>query len=60
VKDLDELLKRLQGQGIKIDEGPRPSPNSKNLRVAYVTDPWGTRIELTKGLGVVTTARDRK
>jgi catechol 2,3-dioxygenase-like lactoylglutathione lyase family enzyme len=52
VKNLDALLKKLEGQGIKIDEGPRPSPNSKNLRVAFVTDPWGTRIELTEGLGL--------
>jgi catechol 2,3-dioxygenase-like lactoylglutathione lyase family enzyme len=50
VKNLDATLMRLEGQGIRIDEGPRPSPNSKRLRVAYVTDPWGTRIELTEGL----------
>src|SRR3984885_94342 len=50
VKGLDAFLKRLEAQGVKIDEGPRPSPNSKSLRVAFVTDPWGTRIELTEGL----------
>jgi catechol 2,3-dioxygenase-like lactoylglutathione lyase family enzyme len=50
VKNLDVFLKRLGAQGIRIDEGPRPSPNSKSLRVAFVTDPWGTRIELTEGL----------
>jgi catechol 2,3-dioxygenase-like lactoylglutathione lyase family enzyme len=50
VKNLDAFLKKLEAQGIKIDEGPRPSPNSKTLRVAFVTDPWGTRIELTEGL----------
>jgi catechol 2,3-dioxygenase-like lactoylglutathione lyase family enzyme len=50
VKNLDAFLGKLKSQGIKIDEGPRPSPNSKSLRVAYITDPWGTRIELTEGL----------
>jgi catechol 2,3-dioxygenase-like lactoylglutathione lyase family enzyme len=53
VKNLDAFLKKLESQGIRIDEGPRPSPNSKSLRVAYVTDPWGTRIELTEGLAPV-------
>jgi catechol 2,3-dioxygenase-like lactoylglutathione lyase family enzyme len=50
VKNLDALLKKLEGQGIRIDEGPRQSQNSKAVRVAFVTDPWGTRIELTEGL----------
>ncbi len=50
VTNLDAMLKKLEAQGIKIDEGPRQSANSKRLRVAFVTDPWGTRIELTQGL----------
>jgi hypothetical protein len=50
VKNFDALLKKLEGQGIRIDEGPRQSQNSKAVRVAFVTDPWGTRIELTEGL----------
>jgi len=50
VKNLDVFIEKLEVQGIRIDEGPRPSPNSKSLRVAWVTDPWGTRIELTEGL----------
>jgi len=48
--DLAALLKKLEEQGIKIDQGITQSPNSKSLRFAYVTDPWGTRIELTQGL----------
>jgi catechol 2,3-dioxygenase-like lactoylglutathione lyase family enzyme len=50
VVDLDSFVKSLESQGIKIDEGPRASRNSSKLKVAYITDPWGTRIELTEGL----------
>src|ERR1019366_2910648 len=50
VRDLAALLKKLEAQGIKIDQGITQSPNSTRLRLAYVTDPWGTRIELTQGL----------
>jgi len=53
VKNLDAFLGKIESLGIRIDEGPRPSPNSKSLRVAYVTDPWGTRIELTEGLAPI-------
>src|ERR1019366_1484044 len=49
VKDLDAFTKKLDAQGIKLDEAVRFVPNSK-VRVAYMTDPWGTRIELTEGL----------
>jgi catechol 2,3-dioxygenase-like lactoylglutathione lyase family enzyme len=51
VKNLDAFVRKLEGQGIRIDEAPRQSPNAKHLRSAYLTDPWGTRIELTEGLG---------
>jgi len=50
VKNLDAFVKKLEAQGTKIDEGPRASNNSKHLKVAFVTDPWGTRIELNEGL----------
>ena len=50
VRDLPALLKKLEAQGIKVDQGLTQSPNSTRLRLAYVTDPWGTRIELTQGL----------
>jgi catechol 2,3-dioxygenase-like lactoylglutathione lyase family enzyme len=53
VKNLERFLKKLKGEGIKIEEGARQSSNSKNLRLAYITDPWGTRIELTEGLAAV-------
>jgi catechol 2,3-dioxygenase-like lactoylglutathione lyase family enzyme len=49
VTDLDAFTKKLEAQGIKLDEGPRLAPNN-TTRVAYITDPWGTRIELTEKL----------
>jgi len=49
VKDLEGFRKKLEAQGIKLDEGPRLAPNG-TTKVAYITDPWGTRIELTEKL----------
>jgi len=37
-------------QGTKLDEPIRSSANSQHLKVAFITDPWGSRIELTEGL----------
>jgi catechol 2,3-dioxygenase-like lactoylglutathione lyase family enzyme len=50
VTNLPEFLKRLEGMGIRPDEALRPSQNSTKLRVAFISDPWGTKIELTEGL----------
>jgi catechol 2,3-dioxygenase-like lactoylglutathione lyase family enzyme len=50
VKDLSAYVKKLEGLGIKLDASPRQIPNTKT-RVAYLTDPWGTRIELTQNFG---------
>jgi catechol 2,3-dioxygenase-like lactoylglutathione lyase family enzyme len=49
VKDLDAFAARLEAQGIKLDVPIRQIPNSK-LKIAFLTDPWGTYIELTQGL----------
>lgn len=42
VKNLDALYKKLQGEGIEFEGPIRQS-------AAFLTDPWGTRIELTEG-----------
>ena len=47
VKNLEAFTKKLDAQGIKLDEGPRLAPNG-TTKVAYITDPWGTRVELTR------------
>jgi len=49
VKNLDEFAKRLETLGMKLDAPPQQLPNSK-IRVAFLTDPWGTYIELTENL----------
>jgi catechol 2,3-dioxygenase-like lactoylglutathione lyase family enzyme len=51
VKNLDLFVKKLEERGIRMDERPHAEKDTKGLRVAYLTDPWGTRIELTEGLG---------
>jgi catechol 2,3-dioxygenase-like lactoylglutathione lyase family enzyme len=52
VKDLGAFAKKLEANGIKLDEAIRLAPNG-TTKVAYLTDPWGTRIELTEGLAPV-------
>jgi catechol 2,3-dioxygenase-like lactoylglutathione lyase family enzyme len=49
VKDLPAFLKRIEEMGVK-PEPMRPSNFTTKMRVAFVTDPWGTKIELTEGL----------
>jgi catechol 2,3-dioxygenase-like lactoylglutathione lyase family enzyme len=49
VANLDETVKQLKASGIKLDDGPRPASNG-TTKVAFLTDPWGTYIELTQGL----------
>jgi len=49
VKDLEAFVKKLDAQGTKLDEPIHTAPNG-TTKVAYLTDPWGTRIELTQNL----------
>jgi len=50
VKNLDAFVKQLEARGAKLEAPVRQIPNSP-LKVAFLTDPWGTYIELTEGLG---------
>lgn len=52
VKNIEETVKRLQAAGIMIEGGGniRTSPNASKLHIAFLTDPWGTYIELSQGL----------
>jgi catechol 2,3-dioxygenase-like lactoylglutathione lyase family enzyme len=50
VKNLDAFAKKLEGLGVKLEAPVRQLPNSA-VKVAFLTDPWGTYIELTEGLG---------
>jgi catechol-2,3-dioxygenase len=49
VRDLEAFAKNLQAEGIKFEAPYRDMPNL-NLKVAFIGDPVGTRIELTEGL----------
>lgn len=49
VKGLREFCKKLQDQGTKLDMEIIEAP-AIGLRVTFVTDPIGTRIELTEGI----------
>jgi catechol 2,3-dioxygenase-like lactoylglutathione lyase family enzyme len=49
VKGLEAFCKKLADDGIKLDSPYRTVPQIK-LSIAFLTDPWGTRIELTEGL----------
>ena len=49
VKNLDAYAKKLEGLGAKLEAPVRTLPNS-TLKVAFLTDPYGTYIELTEGL----------
>ena len=46
VKDHAAVVKKLQAEGIKLDEPVRKSPTGSTI--TYITDPWGTRIEIVQ------------
>ena len=49
-RDLEEaLVSSLEAKGIKIEAPIRQVPNTK-VKIAFLTDPFGTYIELTEGL----------
>jgi catechol 2,3-dioxygenase-like lactoylglutathione lyase family enzyme len=48
VKDLEAFCKKLEAAGVKFDVPYRKIP-SLDLAIAFLTDPWGTYIELTEG-----------
>jgi len=50
VKNIDAFVAKLRAAGIKTDADIRNSTNASGLRIVYVTDPWGTEIEITEGL----------
>jgi catechol 2,3-dioxygenase-like lactoylglutathione lyase family enzyme len=49
VRNIEEFAKNLEAQGIRLEAPIRQIPNS-NTKVAFLTDPWGTYIEITEGL----------
>jgi hypothetical protein len=49
VRGLEAFCKKLEGNGVKLDTPYTKSPDL-GIALAFLTDPWGTRIELTEGL----------
>jgi catechol 2,3-dioxygenase-like lactoylglutathione lyase family enzyme len=49
VKNLAAFCKKLEAEGIKFDQPYRTLPES-TTSIAFLTDPWGTSIELTENL----------
>jgi catechol 2,3-dioxygenase-like lactoylglutathione lyase family enzyme len=50
VKDLAAKLKRLEADGVTINMPLRDMTKQIELKIAFITDPNGTYIELTEGL----------
>lgn len=49
VRGLEELCKKLEAKGVKFDVPFREVP-ALGLKIAFLTDPWGSYLELTEGL----------
>jgi catechol 2,3-dioxygenase-like lactoylglutathione lyase family enzyme len=49
IKDLEGFCKKAEANGVKFDL-PFTKRPELGITMAYVTDPWGTYIELTEGL----------
>jgi catechol 2,3-dioxygenase-like lactoylglutathione lyase family enzyme len=44
VRDHAAFVKKIEAEGIKLDDTPRKVPTGSTI--VYITDPWGTRIEI--------------
>jgi catechol 2,3-dioxygenase-like lactoylglutathione lyase family enzyme len=49
IKDLKGFCKKAEAAGIKLDMPYTPRPDL-GIALAFITDPWGTYIELNEGL----------
>ncbi|HEY5616468.1 MAG TPA: VOC family protein [Vicinamibacterales bacterium] len=49
IRNLSQFVARLDAAGIKLDSPVRKAGNG-TTSIAFLTDPWGTYIELTEGL----------
>ncbi len=49
VKGLEAFIKKLEASGIKMDR-PYTKVQNTTTAIAFLTDPWGTYIELTENL----------
>jgi catechol 2,3-dioxygenase-like lactoylglutathione lyase family enzyme len=47
VKDHAAFVKKIEAEGIKLDESPRKNAATGST-ITYITDPWGARLELVQ------------
>jgi catechol 2,3-dioxygenase-like lactoylglutathione lyase family enzyme len=47
VKDHAAFVKKIEAEGTKLDEPPRKNA-ATGTTITYITDPWGTRIEIVQ------------
>ena len=47
VKDLQAFIRKIEAEGIKLDE-PYRKNETTGVAITYITDPWGTRVELVQ------------
>jgi catechol 2,3-dioxygenase-like lactoylglutathione lyase family enzyme len=52
VRGLEAFVRQLEASGITMDRGYTQVP-TLGIAVAFLTDPWGTYVELTEGLAAV-------
>ncbi len=50
VTNLEAFCKKMDADGMKFDMKYTVIPQLQGLKIAFLIDPWGTRIELTEGL----------
>jgi len=50
VKNLPEFLKRMEAEGVTITQGLTPSNFVSTMRVSFIADQWGTKMEITEGI----------
>jgi catechol 2,3-dioxygenase-like lactoylglutathione lyase family enzyme len=50
VKGLEAFVKKLEASGITFDRPYQKSQASPTTSIAFLTDPWGTQVELTENL----------
>jgi hypothetical protein len=40
----------MEAEGVTITQGLTPSAFVSKMRVAFIADPWGTKMEITEGI----------
>lgn len=53
IRSLEGFVKTIESSGVKLDRGYTKAAQYGDLGVAFLTDPWGTYIELNEGLTAV-------